>query len=266
MTADGAGTGRYLFALTRGLAAPDVAGATAHAGAALEVVAVGDLQAVVCDVDLAEFGEEALRRNLEDLGWLESVARTHNEVVFRAAAQATVAPARLVTICEDDDSVRERVVSVHDAAVAALDRVEGCDEFAVKVYAVAGGAVPAGERPEHDRPDQPAGGAGPGASYLRRKKEQAQARRDSGERAAAAATSVEDGLAGSAVARRRLAPQDPRLTGRADPMVLNAAFLVARSEGPRFADLADDLARRHDDAVAVEVEGPWPPYSFATLE
>ena len=31
------------------------------------------LQGVVCDVDLADFGEEALARNLEDLAWLMHV-------------------------------------------------------------------------------------------------------------------------------------------------------------------------------------------------
>ena len=74
-------TGRYLFAVTRRLPADALAGIHGLRNASLEVVPCGDLQAVVCTVDLAEFGEEPLRRHLEDLDWVEELARTHDEVV-----------------------------------------------------------------------------------------------------------------------------------------------------------------------------------------
>src|SRR5439155_8702725 len=102
-------TGRYLFAVARGLRADDLAGASGFHGAPLELVEQAGLAAVVCDVDLAEFGEEPLARNLEDLAWLERVARGHNDVVWRVAGRATCAPLRLVTVCSDDASVRARV-------------------------------------------------------------------------------------------------------------------------------------------------------------
>ena len=65
-----------------------------------------------------------------------------------------------------------------------------------------------------------------------------------------------------AVAARRYRPQDPRLTGRAEEMVLNAAYLVDEAATEAFRRIVDD----GDAALALELTGPWAPYSFATLE
>src|SRR5262245_25284382 len=88
----------YLYAVARGMQEPppDVTGI--H-GLPLRTVPVRDLCAVTSQVDLAEFGSEPLRRNLENMGWLEEIARTHDEVVRAIAAQAATAPLRLATIC-----------------------------------------------------------------------------------------------------------------------------------------------------------------------
>ena len=50
-------------------------GLTGVAGGPVRLIDADGLTAVVSNVSLAEFGEEALRRNLENLAWLEAVAR-----------------------------------------------------------------------------------------------------------------------------------------------------------------------------------------------
>ena len=76
----------------------------------LEVVRHRGLDAVVSSMSTwTEFGEEGLQRNLEDLEWLETVARRHDDVVQLVAGTGSVAPLRLATICLDDDGVRARL-------------------------------------------------------------------------------------------------------------------------------------------------------------
>ena len=255
--------GRYAFVLTRRLEPAALAGRAGLRGAPLEVVEHDGLQAVVCSVDLEEFGEEALRRNLEDLTWLEEVARAHDDVVHEAARHGTVAPLRLVTIYSDDDSVRRHLGEHAEELTAALDRVEGRSEWSVKVFAAASDAEPA---PATTGAVASTGAEEkPGAAYLRRKRDQAERRRASSEQAAAAARALDERLAAASVAARRLAPQDPRLTGRSEPMVLNAAYLVPDQEADGFNGVVAGLRAEHP-GVTVEVAGPWPPYSFATLE
>lgn len=258
-------TGRYLFAVARGLDESAVASVPGLRDRPVEIVQHRDLQAVVCTVDLAEFGEAALAGNLEDLGWLEMVARAHNEVVFAAASAAAVAPMRLVTICSDDESLATRVEALYDDLVVALDRVEGRAEWSVKVYAV---PEPVSEPApvEEVREPAPAGAApGAGAAYLQRKKQQAERRHSSSEQSAGWGEEVHAELCEVAVASRRLPAQDPRLTGRREPMLLNGAYLVERAEAGRFREVVERVAAARP-GVSVEAEGPWPPYSFATLE
>ena len=247
--------GRYLFAVARGLAPGALSGREGLGAAPLEVVEHRGLQAVVCTVDLEEYGEEALARNLEDLSWLEQVARAHNDVVWAVAEQATVAPMRLVTICTDDASVRAHVDAHHDGLVQALDNVEGRREWSVKVLVA----------PREPEPEQDVAPVTSGAAYLMRKKQQAERRRSAGEDAAVMADRVHAALAEACVASRRLAPQDARLTGRTETMVLNAAYLVPDSEHDDFLALVEQV-RAAEPAALLEVGGPWPPYSFAVLE
>ena len=69
-----------------------------------------------------------------------------------------------------------------------------------------------------------------GADYLRRKKQASEARRSGDEAAGRLVESLYESLASRTVASRRLAPQDPRLTGHEGTMLLNAAYLVEASE------------------------------------
>src|SRR3954453_19012207 len=126
--------GRYLFAVATGLGPTDLDGQEGLDGEAVEIVEHRGLQAVVCDVDLDEFGEEPVRHHLEELAWVEKVARTHDSVVRAVAARTTVAPLRLVTVCLDDDSVIRRLDQWEAPLRAALRRVQDCREWSVKAY------------------------------------------------------------------------------------------------------------------------------------
>jgi hypothetical protein len=48
-------------------------------------------------------------------------------------------------------------------------------------------------------------------------------------------------------------------------MTLNAAFLVDDNDAPSFRSAVDEITARGPEG-SVLVAGPWPPYSFATLE
>jgi hypothetical protein len=227
-------------------------------GAPLEVVEHRGLCAVVSDVDLDEYGEDGLRRNLERLEWLEEAARCHDAVVQHVSRQGPTAPLRLATICLDDAAVRTRLDEWHLALEQVLDRVEGRLEWSVKAIApaVAGTAVPADRQPV---------ASGGGAAYLQRKRDQSLARQDAEEVAMRAAEEVHRALSAVSVASRRLPSQDPRLTGHQGTMTLNGAYLVDIDEGAAFESRVRSLVTAHPDTV-IDVRGPWPPYSFATLE
>ena len=114
-------SGRYLYAVTRDLDEGALDGVPGLSGGALELVDHDGLVAVVSDVDLAEYGDEGLRQNLERLDWLETAARTHDAVIKAVADVAPVAPMRLATIFLDDHSLRRRLTEWHHALGQVLD-------------------------------------------------------------------------------------------------------------------------------------------------
>jgi hypothetical protein len=250
---------RYLYAISRGLDAASLAGESGLGESPVEVVSQGGLDAVVSTVDLAEFGEEALRRNLEDLAWLERVARRHDDVVHAVASRGPAAPLRLATICLGDDGVRRRLEEWHEAMTAVLDRIDGRSEWSVKVV------LPSRPATEPAQEAEGTSGPGSGAAYLMRKKRETELRASADQDAAAQADRVYDALGAASVAGRRLQPQDPRLSGHQGTMTLNAAFLVDDDASTEFTRAVAAITPELPDG-ALQVAGPWPPYSFATLE
>ena len=246
---------RYLYAITRDLDPAALADVPGLGAARLDVVEHRGLEAVVSDVDLDEYGEEPLRRNLERLEWLEEVARIHDAVIHAVDALGPTAPLRLATICLDDDGVRRRLDEWRFALQQILDRVEGRNEWSVKVFA-----------PERREPAAVASTSGlGGAEYLRRKRAATEERAAAEEVAARVGDEVHDALSSASVASRRLQPQDPRLTGRAGTMLLNGAYLIDKDRGEAFEAVVGALAASNP-SVEISCVGPWPPYSFAMLE
>jgi hypothetical protein len=240
----------YVYAVTDADAPePDIASGVD--GAPVRRVVAGSLAAVVSPVDAVRFSEEALRRSLEDLQWLEVTARTHHAVVDAVARAGPVAPVRFATVYLDDDRVRGLLTDQAAAFAAALGRVRGRVEWGVKGYAV----------PSSEAPPEPPTDAGPGASYLARRLAERNRAAHRQEEALATAEAMHRELAAVALASRRYPPQDPRLSGRREEMVLNAAYLV-ESDGA----LRRVVEAHTDGPVRLELTGPWAPYSFATLE
>jgi hypothetical protein len=251
--------GVWAYAITEHGAA-DVCGLTGVGGAQVRPAPAAGLTVLVSDVDLAEYGEAALRRNLEDLAWLEQVARAHHYVIEEAARLFPVLPMRLATVYSSDAGLAAALDGRREDLHAALRRVGGRVEWGVKAYAAAGqdddGRVRA------DEPDASDGtGGGAGLAYLRRRRAQLSARHDARRSAAAGAQAVHADLSGHAERARLYPPQAAQHTGNRDPMLLNAAYLLEARRAAGFASAVEAAAAAHDE-LRVELTGPWPPYSF----
>jgi len=244
----------YVYLAARDIPQDVVNGVTGVAGSPLRLVRSAGLTAVVSSVDLIEFGEEGLRRNLEDLQWLERVARVHDHVVHQVGSATAVAPWRLATIMRDDTRVAELLDSWAVELKASLDRVEGCSEWSVKMLSTPAVST-AGQR-------EPA----TGTAYLQQRRAANARRTERAQNASVEADQIHIALSRLTIASRRLPPQDRRLTGHQGDMVLNGAYLVRDDQSEAFAALVEQLGTELEDFGSLEINGPWPPYSFATLE
>jgi gas vesicle protein GvpL/GvpF len=256
-------SGTYVYAVARdaGHARPaDLAGV---AGAPVHVITHVGLVAYVSTVSLEQFGEEPLRRSLEDLDWVGEMARAHHRVVEAVAERVPTAPVRLATVYRSEEQVRDLLERWHDDFTEVLSHVSGRREWGVKAYVdpAAAASVPA--------PAANGGGEGaaetakPGTAYLKRRQASLRNREQRWRQATARAERIHAALSAVAVASRLHRPQDPQLSGRDEWMVLNGAYLVDEGLGEEFAAALDAL--RGQD-VDLELTGPWAPYSFIALE
>src|SRR4051812_36122433 len=198
---DNAGT--YLYAVTRdeGSALPeDLKGV---AGEGVRAIKHAGLVAYVSTVPLDRFGEEPLRRSMEDLDWLGETARAHHRVVEAVARTTPTAPVRLVTVYSGEDQIRELLDRRHDDFTETLGRIADRQEWGVKAY------VDPAAPPPAEAGEKGASATSPGLAYLKKRQASLRSREESWRQAAARGELIHDALKSVAVASQRHRAQDP---------------------------------------------------------
>jgi len=251
--------GVWIYAIAERVAITPPSQLTGVGGGPVRTVGAAGLTAVAEDVTLAEFGEDALRRNLEDLGWLEATARAHHHVIDAVARQGPLVPMRLATVYSGDEGIAAMLAERTADFRSALARISGRNEWGVKAYA-------ARQSQPDGAPERAAGPAGPsagaGAAYLRRRRDELTSQKHTRRQTFASAEIIHAELSRHAAETRVHPPQAPQLTGSKAPMILNAAYLLEDERGEDFAAVVSALEGQHP-GVKLELTGPWPPYSFA---
>jgi hypothetical protein len=220
----------------------------------VELIRHADLAAAASPVSLDEFGEAGLRESLEDLDRLETLARAHERVLDQALRISTVVPFPICTVYAGAERVREMLAREREPLAAALRRLRGTAEWAVKVYLA--------ER-EDSWATAPAAPAS-GTDYLARKRTARDAAETARRGLEATVEAVHGRLCERAAGSVLLPPQDRRLSGHNGQMLLNAAYLVEDADADFFASLVSAIvcglrAKRLELALT----GPWPPYHFS---
>jgi hypothetical protein len=253
--------GKWVYAIAERVAVTPLAQIRGVGGRPVRTIAATGLTAVAEDVGQAEFGEEALRRNLEDLDWLEATARAHHRVIDAVAQQGPLVPMRLATVYSDDAHIAAMLAERGADFRSALRRISGRREWGVKAYA--------DRQPEASDdcgvtagPSSP--GTGAGAAYLRRRRDKLAAQKNARRETLAGAEMIHAELSLYAAETRLHPPQAPQLTGSKASMILNAAYLLDSARGEDFAAAVAALAEQHP-GLRLELTGPWPPYSFAGI-
>ncbi len=235
------------------------------AGRRVERIETEDLAVLVSRVPAAEFASEPLTRNLNDLGWLERVAREHEAVLDGVLAQTTIVPLRMCTLFASERGVREMLERQHTSLSEALDALEGRLEWAVKVLVDRDRLMDAA-RPSNSEAGDSAP-AGEGGAYLQRRRAERGAREAVSRLAADTAHQVHARLQDWAIDARTRPPQNRELSGHEGEMVLNAAYLIERERTDELREIVAELEEHHRGLGArIELSGPWPPYNFVPEE
>ena len=231
-------------------------------GTPVEVQEVAGLCVLASDLAAEQYGPQVWQERGQDPTWLTRVATEHHAVLQGVVEEADVLPLRLPSLYLDRAAAERALSADADVLRSALDAVRGHVEVVVKVF------LSDGASPGRDRPDAAEEPAAPvtGRDYLARRAAEKTRKEEAREQRHRAVLDLHEALAGGATHAVVSPAQDASISGRAEPMLLNAAYLVPRDELDGFRGLAERAAECvAKQSLVVELSGPWPPYSFSAL-
>jgi hypothetical protein len=230
----------------------------------LSLVAENGIAALSSSVSLTEFGEEALRRNLEDLRWLEDKVRLHESIVESALAKGPLLPMKFGTIFLDPERIRAVIRRNTPILRAALEDLREKEEWGVKGF-----ADPAALRAAVLRTDpallalsREASAKPPGQAFFLRRKMEKSASAKSQEREESFAREALETIRETVVEVTEHPPLLPEAR-RGERIVFNLACLVRQEGVEAFLAGVARWNRGHaEQGVSLVASGPWPPYHF----
>lgn len=208
---------------------------------------------IVADVPSHIYNAASLEPRLADLDWVSRSGAAHHAVSEALAESHVVLPFRLFTLFSSEQKAVATLGRSKTRIAQALARLKGRQEWVLRIGAPDPARLPA---PQSEPPP-----ATTGTSFLRKK---AHTRREGIERAARVkvdATAVFEAL-------RAIADEtNARTIEPGTNVLLDAAFLVKTRQTTTFKNTVARTARRLlRDGCPVSLTGPWPPYSFASLD
>ena len=204
----------------------------------------GEFVCWVCEVDQTGFAQ-AVERNMENLEWLALHGVRHQQVVGEVAGQTTIVPARFGTIFSGEPALVKDVLKRKAALNQVFARVAGGDEWGVKVFAERPAAAPAVTK------------ARSGKEYLQQKAARLQQRPGRNDPELRELADALEKIATDSAPSGKVSGAQPSL-------LWQATFLVPRARRKQWDDALKKFVQRWEGKRRIEVNGPWPPYSFVS--
>ena len=207
-----------------------------------------DLEAVVSEVSLEEFGSEEIQRKAhEDLKWIKEKAQLHEQAVEEAMKKGdeilSIIPMKFGTIFKNKESLEETLKKHYDQFKESLKKIEGKQEWAVKVYLDRRAfekeikkVSPVVQEKEKEIAQLPEG-----VAYFAQKQIDEAASKEADKALENYTESFVEALKKWAEVSTKSKILEKELTGKSLPMVLNAIFLVSEEKLENFIKEIDKL-------------------------
>ena len=251
----------YVYAVTRDAAMPAVDGVdgTQRFG----TVTIGGISAVFTRVDGEAFSQEAIDARAGDLEWLGAIGYRHQDVVSDLMKRTAIVPLRAFTLFSSEEALRAFLHEQAEMLAKVLERLDGKQEWTLRVEFEPtrwSESLTARVASLRDLQNDIAGAA-PGKAFLLRKKLDDEKKRASHLAEQEVVAEIErlvlDQLGCETLAETR---------ERRDGAFPQINVLLNRDEEAKLQELHETLVTRYEhEGVTLGLTGPWPPYTFATM-
>ena len=258
--------GIYLFCLTPAVPRPEIVGTGIDGEHPLFVEAIGEIAAVVAEVNIEDFTGPESQPKMEDLAWIGPRALRHEEVVLSAMEQGLVLPVRFGTVFSSLAATAEPLRQRQDVLMKFFRDTIDKKEWTLKGYVDRPQARARMTAARLAAEKEQLAGLSPGKRYFLEQKIKGAVDKD------VAIWLKEMGRDILSVAKKmsvgfsecRLQSRD--VTGRDEEMFFHGALLVPDASMAILERMTDEWnKRRESQGLSLELSGPWPPYHFSPV-
>ncbi|MDR3601815.1 MAG: GvpL/GvpF family gas vesicle protein [Desulfosporosinus sp.] len=223
------------------------------------IVENGNLGMLVCSVPREEYNQESLHRYMEDMTWVGSHARRHEEILLQTMEGRTVIPLPFCTIFTNEENIKQQLAQNAKVLQEDLKRLGDHNEMHVKLF------VDRKRLLEKLQEELPYSGGQSGGGYFQKRQwekkieeEMERVMNDYGESFYQDLNNIS--------AEVNLLDKAGVVGQEGQQVVFAAHYLTAKERREewdkklaKFDELADPLG------FILDVSGPWPPYHFSRL-
>lgn len=236
----------------------------------IRIISHKEIAAVVEETTIDEFQEDTFKTKVEtDPKWLEEKVLHHNNVISKYAEKTTVIPMKFGTIFKSEKTLQDMLEEKYRDFLGIILNLDGKEEWGIKVFCQIDKLK---EHLIHTNQnmidiDTAMKDKSEGAVYFLKRKKESLLAEASDKKINEHASSIYGELAKVAddSCLNKLQPRE--LTKREAEMILNGAYLIVKEKVDEFKSKVSELQKIYGDSgLELEISGPWPPYSFASLE
>jgi Gas vesicle synthesis protein GvpL/GvpF. len=222
------------------------------------------LAAFCSQVDESAFSQEVIDGRSKDLEWLGAIGYRHQSVMAALMRGGTIIPLRAFSLFRSGESVREHLREQGQTFLDLLSRLKGRQEWTLRIefdpakwndsliHRVDTLRILAADIES----------ASAGKAFLLQKKLDDQKKKSSREAEESVVAEIEEAILEKLACRAVSESRQAR--GGAFPQI---NVLIERDEEAQLVELCDTLNERYaEDGVSLALTGPWPPYTFASMD
>ena len=256
--------GIYLFCLTPADPCPEMAGNGIDGEHPLFIEVIGEVAAVLAEVNIEDFSGPEAQKKMEDLKWVAPRALRHEEVVLSTMEQGPVLPVRFGTVFSSIEAAAEPLRQRQDVLMKFFQETIDKKEWTLKGYV---GRPQARARMTAARlaaEKEQLAGLSPGKRYFLEQKIKGAVDKDVAIWLKEMERDILSVVKKMSVGFSQCRLQSQDVTGRDEEMFFHGALLVPDASMADLQRLLSDWNAAHQDAgLLLELSGPWPPYHFA---
>ncbi len=216
-----------------------------------------------------EYDEENFKRNLSNIHWVETNARTHISVINSIMEHQTVIPFKFGTIFQTEERIQKCLLEYSDSLHENFKYIHAKEEWSVKVYCDRKALCSQIDELSEETAalETQIMASAPGKAFLLKRKKTEMIENEMDRLCKEYGQTYYEHFNSLSEANSLINMLPKEFTGRQDTMILNATFLVRKNKVAELLN-AIEVMKGNDEQSSffIEASGPWPPFSFISIK